>query len=881
MNWINYLVEANLYLAAFYALYLLFLRSETHYQLNRAYLLGTSALAFVIPFLQLGILKPVQVINTQISVGSISGGYGVAVVPDAPVSKWTMDNYILLIYGLVAIAFLVSLGIRVYLLKALLKKGTVTKNADFNIIELHQGSVAFSFFNNLFIDDRLASSQTVLYHEQVHIRQKHSWDIIYLELLKIINWFNPAIYLLIASIKELHEFIADEETAGLENNNDSYTDFLISNAYGVTQNSLTNSFFNKNLLKRRITMLYQKRSGKAARLKYLLTLPLLCGLLCASTLAFTTKTYGLVDLAPRHAENRAMVNPGIANTIPEAPVAADLKGKTTQQVPADAQKEDRKGLDAVESMASFPGGVNAFRDFLAKNVHYPAIDKEKKVEGKVYVAFVVERDGSVTDVRIRHSPSETLAAEAMRVIKLSPKWEPAKQNGKTVRTELTAPVNFYLDKKTAAEKLKTTPVFIVSAKEPGVKVKFPPPVVKPDKPGAEPPPPPAAPGKPGVKFPPPIVVPDKIFTSVDVQPEFPGGQVAFSEFLTKNIHYPAVDKNNNVQGKVFVTFVVQLNGLVTDAQIAHAPSATLGIEALRVISQSPRWIPGKKDGKPVSVKYTVPVNFSLGDGAPPPSPPDEKGNPGDKVVRVVDVPLSKKPGENAVRVFDVPLSKTKLSDNPNAVYSAVDVNPEFPDGEPGFGKFLQKNIRYPLDDKKNKVQGKVYATFVVEKDGSLTDIKIVRTPSPTLGEEVLRVMKLSPKWIPGKLKGEPARVQYTVPVNFSLGDGEVPRSGKAQAPAGTPSPDGLSLNGVSLVKEGADFTYHPGKKNALTQPLIVINGDRYHLRGNVVAGQQIKFAASGMNKYYTKGDAYAMQKWGDEAANGVLELKGEISMSIE
>src|SRR5476651_43899 len=124
MNWIHYLVEANLYMAAFYALYLIFLRGETHYQLNRAYLLGTNLLAFLIPFVQLGILKPAVQISTQISVGSLSD-YSAAIAPSgtagvAATEPWAMDDYILLIYGLVAIVLLISLCIRVYLLMALL-----------------------------------------------------------------------------------------------------------------------------------------------------------------------------------------------------------------------------------------------------------------------------------------------------------------------------------------------------------------------------------------------------------------------------------------------------------------------------------------------------------------------------------------------------------------------------------------------------------------------------------------------------------------------------------------------------------------------------------------------------------------------------------------
>jgi len=103
------------------------------------------------------------------------------------------------------------------------------------------------------------------------------------------------------------------------------------------------------------------------------------------------------------------------------------------------------------------------------------------------------------------------------------------------------------------------------------------------------------------------------------------------------------------------------------------------------------------------------------------------------------------------------------------VFTAVEVSPEFPGGEAAFGKFLQINIRYPAEDHKNKVQGKVYVQFVVERDGSLTDMKILRSPSETMSAETIRVLQLSPKWHPGIQHGKPVRVQYTVPINFSLG----------------------------------------------------------------------------------------------------------------
>ncbi|WP_448700052.1 TonB family protein [Mucilaginibacter sp. AW1-3] len=617
MNWMHYLVEANLYMAAFYALYLLFLRSETLYQLNRAYLLLSTLLAFIIPFLQLGILKPVEVLQQHISIGE-PASYAMHVLPDtvtATAPKYTLNDYLLFVYAGVAIVLLINLGIRIYLLIALARKGSVTKNASYKVIEMHRGSVAFSFFNNLFIDDRLASSQTILYHEQVHIRQKHSWDIIYLEIVKIINWFNPIVYLIIASIKEVHEFIADEETANLENNNDSYTDFLISNAYGITQNSLTNSFFNKNLLKRRITMLYQKKSGKAARLKYLLALPLIFGLLCVSTLAFTTKTYALV-IAPNKMADLSANNIS-TNGHGDAVLIEDNGSQRNTQILHMQTKPGAPVYTAVEIQPEFPGGETGLGKFLQKNIHYPATDKQNHVQGKVYIQFIVEPNGGLSSFKVLRSPSDAMSKESVRVMKLSPKWKPGKQNGKPVRVQFTLPINFSL-----ADELPPPP----PPAKAGQKLAPPPPPpgaksgdkLAPPPPPAQklgpPPPPPAA--KSGEKLAPPPPAPDKspnaVYTAVEIQPEFPGGEAGLTKFLQKNIRYPLEAKEGKIQGKVYVQFVVEKDGDLSDIKVIREPGSGTGDESVRVLKLSPKWTPGKQDGQPVRVQFTLPINFSLG-----------------------------------------------------------------------------------------------------------------------------------------------------------------------------------------------------------------------------------------------------------------------------
>lgn len=302
MNWIKYLLEANVYLALFYAAYYLLMRRETYYQLNRAYLLSCSVVAFIIPLLQLGFLKPVPEpvqpnMATAFDTSMATYVAGQAVKPP-PVAELGI-NYYLLVYITVAALLAIGFGIRLFQLIKLAKHGKHVAAKNFKLIEIEDDDRAFSFFNYLFIGKKLTASDTIIKHELVHIRQRHSLDIIYLELLKIICWFNPLVYLMQHSIKELHEFIADSQIAASQQDVDGYTDFLIGNAYGLSETALTNNFFNKNLLKTRIMMLHQKRSGGLAGLKYLVALPLLAGMLCLSTLGFT-KNYMMIDLAPGH-----------------------------------------------------------------------------------------------------------------------------------------------------------------------------------------------------------------------------------------------------------------------------------------------------------------------------------------------------------------------------------------------------------------------------------------------------------------------------------------------------------------------------------------------------------------------------------------------------
>lgn len=242
--------------------------------------------------------------------------------------------------------------------------------------------------------------------------------------------------------------------------------------------------------------------------------------------------------------------------------------------PVPKVKEKGNVYVTVEKAPEFPGGSKALNTYLAKNIKYPAADRNSNTQGKVFVSFVVEPNGKLSAVTAVRGPSEAMKAEAVRVISSSPAWKPGAQNGKYVRVQYTIPINFTLGAEAGSLSKVTLP-------KPKLRV------AKNQKKG-------------------------KVFSSVDKAPEFPGGVKAFTTYLEKNVKYPAVDRDSNSQGKVYVSFVVEPDGKLSDLLAVRGPSETLKAEAVRVLASSPAWKPGVQDGKPVRVQYTVPINFVLG-----------------------------------------------------------------------------------------------------------------------------------------------------------------------------------------------------------------------------------------------------------------------------
>jgi len=295
MNWLHYLLEANVYLAVAYGCYWLLFRKQTFYTANRIYLLLSTVICFVIPLIQIEYLQSTTIeVPSPILLSQFNSTSLTVVTPRPTESTITPYKAITAVYITVALAILVLFLIKLYSLLKLVLRNKRNKQVGYTLVYVDQTSTPFSFFGYLFVKDSSRLQEIILKHELAHIRQKHSWDIVFTELLKIINWFNPVVYLLQDSLKELHEFEADRCAAD-SNHQDDYVNMLVSQAYQTSGVPFANHFSNQQLLKSRIMKLYQKRSGRLARLNYLVALPLCAGLLFASTMAFS-KDYGWIKV---------------------------------------------------------------------------------------------------------------------------------------------------------------------------------------------------------------------------------------------------------------------------------------------------------------------------------------------------------------------------------------------------------------------------------------------------------------------------------------------------------------------------------------------------------------------------------------------------------
>lgn len=564
-----YFLKVNVVIVLFYAFYRLFFYKDTFFGWRRTALLCFFAIAAAVPLLNIQTW-----IVEQEPMVAMADLYASVVLPEFTVSpKATVDwkkilqEFAVFAYGggvlFLTIRFLIQLAgiIR------LADRCRTLQIGDSTIHLLPKEGGPFSFFHWIFI---YPSSHTeeefneILTHEQTHARQWHSIDVVLSEWVCILCWFNPFAWLMKREIRTNLEYMADAHV--LENGYDSktYQYHLLGLSHHKAAATLYNNF-NVLPLKKRIKMMNKKRTNKIGRTKYLMFLPLIALLMIISNIEAVARTTKQIT---------AEVIEAVDNTL-EKP--NNLYNKN-DSIPEDVI------FEVVEVMPEFlEGGMGGLMKYLNENIRYPKEAQEARTQGRVVIQFVVDTDGSIIHPRILRGVDSSLDKEAIRVASAMPKWKPGTQRGKAVKVKYTVPIIFKLPKEKPAEPAAYAP--INGQVEEIVAV-----------------------GYQTATFP---KVEGKVWQVVEHMPEFPGGMQGLMQYISKSIKYPVETQKAGAQGRVIVQMIIDKDGNITEPTVISSVTSVLDAEAIRLVSNMPKWKPGTEKGKPVNVKYTIPIMFKL------------------------------------------------------------------------------------------------------------------------------------------------------------------------------------------------------------------------------------------------------------------------------
>ena len=442
-DFLIYDAKVAVLIAIFYMFYRLMLARETFHRVNRLTLLLTAAASFVLPLCVITLHETVTVEAVpKVLVGDVQ----MEVAADAGPEWWQVLLPAIFIIGIVA-----TLGhtlTSMFRILMLIKRSEKHPQPDgITICVTGNDQIQpFSWMHYIVMNrrDYEDGNPAILAHERGHIRLRHSWDLLLVDTLTALQWFNPAMWMLRQDLRAIHEYEADGAVLSQGINARQYQYLLISKAAGIGGYSLANGI-SHSTLKNRINMMLHKKSERRSLLKLLALIPIV-GL----ALALNART--VTDYVYDEPQKQQPVKKGKkAGTIKvngqdikvvEQDDIVTMEGEV--EAPAQESPAD-DAFDVVEQMPEYPGGPKALMEFLNNNVQYPAEAEKAGIQGRVIATFVVEKDGSISNAKVVKSVDPLLDAEALRVIDAMPNWKPGMQNGKVVRVKYTVPLSFHLD----------------------------------------------------------------------------------------------------------------------------------------------------------------------------------------------------------------------------------------------------------------------------------------------------------------------------------------------------------------------------------------------------------------------------------------------------
>ena len=596
IDFLIYDAKVAVLIAVFYMFYRLLLSRETFHRVNRIVLLLTAVASFILPFCVITMHETVTMPMPEMHVEM---GPLMAEVETPSVPLWQTLLPILFIIGMCATLGHTLLSmIRIILL---IRKSEQHPQPD-GVTVCVTGNAALSPFSWMHYivmnrEDYETHDSAILAHERGHIRLHHSWDLILVDTLTALQWFNPAMWMLRSDLRAIHEYEADAAVLSQGINARQYQYLLITKAAGIGGYSLANGI-SHSTLKNRINMMLHTKSPRQRYLKLLALLPIVAVALAVNAEKVTDVVYTNNHSSVVTAE--AIGNAKTASATPESNVLSFRvvfmpEGAPVEGVPVEVVVNGK----VTQRLETTEGGNISLNAPTGSVVRFTVIDKTKEV--KVTNDLLVNAANRTitigfgdTDQTII-SEGETFMAEGTVYDNDEEKPTPVigavVKNVRTQKSVVTDKEGRFSIEATAGDQV----VVSYAGYEPfalGVSKVF---------------------SDNGSKYIVPLrhINTGKTFDVVEEMPQFPGGPSALFEFLSKNIQYPKDAEKAKLQGRVIVTFVVKKDGSITDAKVVKSVAPSLDAEALRVINAMPNWTPGKQGGQPVNVKYTVPLTFRL------------------------------------------------------------------------------------------------------------------------------------------------------------------------------------------------------------------------------------------------------------------------------
>ena len=757
---LHFILQTIAFQLFFLIIYDAFLKKETFFNWNRAYLLVTAILSVLLPFIKIQSFKNVVpkefvVAMPEVIIGNAQGintKQAVEIIAsESSKFQWSWE----FVFYIGASTALIIFMVKLFKIATLIYKNPKYWSNNLRIVTLLKSNLAFSFFYYVFLGEQIkeADKPAILKHEAVHVNQKHTLDLLFFELFRIVFWFNPLIYMYQNRIASLHEFIADAEAVKSQGKNEYYQD-LLSQIFETKNVSFINAFYKKSLIKKRIVMLTKAKSKQVQLIKYALLIPLVFGML------LYTSSYAQDSTSKGEEITQEMTDEELENMYYQQLV--EIKNKNLSLYPYGTNFITKKDNYIVTRQEHFK--ARAFFRFLKENRI-----KQLKEDG------IYEEEDSLAYITLLNkykSYADYLAYKKTDEAKRA--WDNQTREG-VLRLVVDDIGNFTDQEKALFDKkmkmidddeyfkkllivsvdgraktlIKSEPKTNGFNKKQGEQITE----VK------------------ETQTQNPIEVP---FATIEEIPMLSTciSKVAQDErkdCVTKEISKHVQDNFNvklagklGLSGKqrISVIFKIDTNGNVFGVR-SRAPHPDLEAEAIRVINTLPQFTPGKQNGEKVIVPYSLPIIFEVKDET------DKKGN---------EIPKDK---SETLKVIE----KQDLSDLVEVPFATIDEVPVYPGCEnitdieeqrkcmaDKISEFVQKNFNTDLA-KQKELSGRqrINVVFKIDTLGNITGIRS-RAAHPNLKTEAERVIGLLPKMQPGKHKGEKVIVPYSLPIIFEVAE---------------------------------------------------------------------------------------------------------------